>query len=127
MMSVTCPKCGAPNSDTAMGCTTCGHSFVITLPGNPAWSQSVGSFAPPPPLQEPGEAKTALIASIVAFFCCGPLAAPYAIIKALAAKRIIAANPGTPGETKANIALGISALSLLSWIFWGIHLLSARL
>jgi len=71
-------------------------------------------------MAEPGDAQTSLILAIVGLFCCGVVLGPIAIIKALAAKKIIALAPGTPGEGKANIAIALGAIDIAIWLFGGV-------
>ncbi|MCW3097631.1 MAG: Tetratricopeptide 2 repeat-containing protein [Chthonomonadaceae bacterium] len=59
------------------------------------------------------EANDALILAIVSIFCCGIILAPIALVKANAAKRIIAENPGMTGEGKAQAAMIISIIALI--------------
>jgi tetratricopeptide (TPR) repeat protein len=66
--------------------------------------------------QDSKDANTALILAIVSIFCCGIILAPIAIVKANAAKRTIAENPGMTGEGKAQAALIIAIISLLLFV-----------
>ena len=61
------------------------------------------------------DANTALILSIVSIFCCAIILAPIAMVKAFAAKRMIAENPGMTGGGKAQAAIVISIISLILW------------
>ncbi len=62
------------------------------------------------------EAKTALILALVSIFCGGILVAPFAISKALSAKRTIADDPRLGGSSQATAALVIGMFVVVVWI-----------
>lgn len=59
------------------------------------------------------EASRALKYGIVGFFSFAFVFGPLAIVKALAAKRILAANPRLRGEIKADVALVLGVLQVV--------------
>lgn len=75
----------------------------------------------PPPVAEEAtipckEAKEALIYSIVGIFCFGIILEPFAIVKALKAKKMIAMNPRLTGSGKVTAALIIASIALALWV-----------
>lgn len=68
---------------------------------------------------ESQEANEALKYALIGFLCLGPILEPIAIIKALRAKKEIAANPNLTGSGKATAALviGIILSSLYALYF----------
>lgn len=71
------------------------------------------------------EAKDALIYSIVGIFCFGIILEPFAISKALKAKKMIGMNPRLTGSGKATAALIIGIVALLLWVLGMIARISA--
>lgn len=61
-------------------------------------------------------ADEALKYALIGIICFGIVLEPIAIVKALKAKREIAADPQLTGEGKANAALIIGIISLGLWV-----------
>jgi hypothetical protein len=62
------------------------------------------------------EANEALKYAIIGIFCFGIILEPIAISKALAAKKMIAANPNLTGSGKATAAMIIGIIGLVLWV-----------
>ena len=65
------------------------------------------------PCKEAGEALTY---SIVGIFCFGIILEPFAISKALKAKKMMQMNPRLTGSGKATAALIIAIVALVLWV-----------
>ena len=150
-MNFQCPSCGKEIPDSSVACAACGHSFMVALqpgqqqPAPPGYGAPPG-YAPPQQQQQQGypphlyggyppprmvgveckEAQTALIVSIVGFFCCGVVLGPIAIFLGLKAKSIIAANPGMQGDQKATAAIAIGALETVIFLFYVVRMMGGR-
>ena len=84
-----------------------------------------GGFPPPSMIGvECKEAQTALIVSIVGFFCCGVVLGPIAIFLGLKAKTTIAANPGMQGDQKATAAIAIGGLETAIYLFYVLRMMA---
>ncbi len=59
------------------------------------------------------EAKNALILAIVSIFCLGVILGPWAIAKAVKAKKMIAENPSLSGNGKATAAIIIGTIATI--------------
>jgi hypothetical protein len=66
--------------------------------------------------EECKEANEALKYAIIGIFCLGIILEPIAISKALAAKKMMAANPNLTGSGKATAALVIGIIGLVLWL-----------
>ena len=62
------------------------------------------------------EANDALKYAIIGIFCFGIILEPIAISKALAAKKLMAANPNLTGSGKATAALIIGIIAMVLWV-----------
>lgn len=62
------------------------------------------------------EADDALKYAIIGLFCFGIILEPLAIIRALKAKKMIAANPRLTGSGKASAALIIGIIVFVLWV-----------
>jgi hypothetical protein len=62
------------------------------------------------------EANEALKYALIGIICFGIILEPIAISKALAAKKMIAANPNLTGSGKATAALIIAPIVLILWV-----------
>jgi hypothetical protein len=71
------------------------------------------------------EANEALTYSIVGIFCFGIFLEPFAISKALKAKKMIQLNPRLTGSGKCTAALIIASVALLLWVLGIIARISA--
>lgn len=115
-----------PGIEAADRCTACQEAFcsncLVTLKGQKYCGackvSAIGGGLPVIEMAtEPcPEAAEALKLAIIGIFCFGIILEPMAIIKALRAKKLIAANPNLTGEGKANAALVIGCLIVLIWI-----------
>ena len=93
---------------TVKGRTYCASCKVMALSGQtPVFEQVTEQCA---------EAGEALKYAIISIFCFGFILGPIAISKALAAKRIMAANPNLIGSGKANAALALGIIGLGLWL-----------
>jgi len=108
LASATCAGCAEPfcadcvvNLRGAVYCGSCKTMAVTT--------------APPPALIPCQEANTALKYAIVGIFCFGIVCGPYAISKALTARKLIAANPSLSGKGRADAALVIGIVVTALW------------
>lgn len=70
------------------------------------------------------EANEALKYAIVGIFCVGFIVEPIAISKALAAKKLMKANPNLTGSGKATAAIIIAVITLVLWVIGMIAKLS---
>ena len=61
------------------------------------------------------EAAEALKYALVSLFCFGMIVGPIAIVKAVNARKLIAADPRLTGEGKANVAIVIASVGLFLW------------
>ncbi len=69
-------------------------------------------------LQESGECKEAASAmtyGIIGLFCLGFILGPFAIMKAMEAKRKIRLNPALTGSEKANRAVAFGIAGIILW------------
>jgi hypothetical protein len=103
-MEPFCPNCLV----TIKGRRYCASCKVMALGGQtPVFEQVTEPCA---------EANEALKYAIIGIFCLGIILEPIAISKALAAKKIMAANPNLTGSGKATAALVIGIVGLLLWL-----------
>lgn len=128
-----------------MHCPNCGQSLLVHFPdpSNPArGTQPMANIGPRPIIKqnrlegpalpstttvvigECKEANDALLWAIVGFFCVGLIAGPMAIMKALAAKRIVRTTPGLSGIGKANAAIVIGIIDTGLGLGWLVKLMS---
>ncbi len=94
-------------------------------PGQPGQYPSPygANYQPPIIPQACKEANEALIASIIGIFCCAPILDPFAIYKALQAKKRIRENPYLTGDGIATGAIIVAIIGLLSWAgFWAMQI-----
>lgn len=125
-MDITCPKCAARVPETALACTSCGHSFMVELPPSsvspsalPTGPASVGGGA--------GQGAGSGSATIaVVFSAIGLLFVPLAVVGLLlgvAASRRIAATPGSQGSSAAQAAVIIGMVSIGLWSLYFLRML----
>ena len=102
-MEPFCPNCLV----TVKGRRYCGSCKVMALGGQtPVFDK----------ITEPcKEADEALKYAIIGIFCFGIILEPIAISKAVAAKKMMAANPNLTGSGKATAALVIGIIGLVLW------------
>ncbi len=62
------------------------------------------------------EASNALLFAIIGIFCLGIILEPYAISRALEAKKLMAEDPRLTGESKATAAITIGIIGLVLWL-----------
>jgi hypothetical protein len=103
-------------------CTGCAENFcgncLVDIGGKKYCAQcktmAVSADAGPRGVCE--EAGSALKYAIIGIFCFGIILEPIALIKALNAKKQIAANPNLEGSGKATAAMIIAIISLVLWV-----------
>jgi hypothetical protein len=113
---------GVPATDRCGGCAEtfcpnclvdirgqkyCGSCKVMALQGQPMVEQAT---------YENATAGEALKYALIGIVCFGIVLEPMAIVKAIRAKREIAADPLQTGEGKATAALIIACISLGVWV-----------
>jgi hypothetical protein len=113
---------GVPAADRCAGCAEafcrnclvnvggqnyCASCKVLAVQGRPMYEQATVASA---------TADDTLKYAIIGIFCFGIILEPMAILKALKAKREIAADPMLTGEGKANAALIIGIIGLVLWV-----------
>lgn len=108
---------GAPATDRCAGCMEpfCSNCLVTVKGRSYCASCKVmalreGTMVFDQLSQECAEANEALKYAIIGIFCFGFILEPIAIVKALNAKKLIAANPNLTGGGKATAALVIGIL-----------------
>ena len=112
------PCLNHPSAVTANRCTGCAESFcskcLVTIAGLPYCATCKAMAVTKAPVVEASipcpEAGEALKYAILSIFCFGFIIGPIAFFKALAAKKLIAADPTLLGGGKATAALVISAI-----------------
>jgi hypothetical protein len=93
--------------------------------GAPGFGAPPGGFGPGNMMGvECKDAQTALIVSIVGFFCCGVVLGPIAIVLGLKAKNMIRLNPGMQGEQKATAAIAIGSLEIVLFLFYILRMMA---
>lgn len=123
------PPPGAPQQQQAPGYAPPGGGYGFGPPQQgyeprpgyaaPGLGAAPGGFGPPNVMgAECKDAQTALIVSIVGFFCCGVVLGPVAIFLGLKAKNMIRMNPGMQGDQKATAAIAIGSLEIVIFLFY---------
>ena len=103
-----CAETFCPNCLIAIGGQMyCGSCKVLAVSGRPIVEQATIPCA---------LADEALKYALIGILCFGIILGPMAIVKALKAKKEIAADPMLTGEGKANAALIIGIIVLVFWV-----------
>lgn len=106
-----CAGCAEPfcaNCTVDMGGRTyCGSCKVLAVEGRTLVVESN--------LSPCKEAQSALVMALISPMCFGIILGPMAILKAIEAKKLIAANPQLTGSGKANAAFVIGIFGLAFW------------
>ncbi len=93
---------------TVKGRTYCASCKVMALDGQtPVFAEVT---------RECAEAGDALKYAMIGIFCLGFIFGPIAISKAVAAKKLLAADPTLTGWGKANAAVVLGIVDLIVWL-----------
>jgi hypothetical protein len=110
-----CSACAEPFCPDCLveihGQKYCGSCKVVAVKGQPVAEEEPSIKCP--------EANEALQMAILSIFCFGIFLAPFALVKAQKAKKIIAANPKLLGAGK------VTAATVIGWIVLGLWILGA--
>jgi hypothetical protein len=116
-----CSTCGA-NVSTGVSATGGGPGYAAGGPGHPGYGGGGPGYSPyaqpgysmPGPVPTNKRARNALILGIVAFFCCGVILGPAAIVEGTKARKEIAQWGGMEGDgmALAGIICGAIATAL---------------
>src|SRR5256885_510760 len=114
---------GVVASDRCAGCMEpfCPHCLVTVKGRRYCASCKVMALGSQTPVFEQvtqpcKEADEALKYAIIGIFCFGIILEPIAISKAVAARKMMAANPNLTGSGKATAALVIGIIGLVLWL-----------
>lgn len=108
-----------PGTKAVSNCAGCAESFcpscVVSIRGK-AYCASCKGMAIAPDAGPTGvceEANEALKYAIVGLLCFGFILGPMAIIKGLAAKKVMAGNPRLEGQGKATAAIVVGSVATI--------------
>jgi uncharacterized membrane protein YvbJ len=105
-----CLKCQQQYPDADPACPQCGSSSFMNEAAAGALAQMAagGGERVPNQRRKTPSAKEALNWAILGFFVCGVIIGPIAVLKALDAKRAMAADPRLRDDrTMANVAIAL--------------------